>query len=153
MELTDATVRVEDERRLRVSFLDVSDDALVVRVGKLEELLRREVVRPGIEDLHYLRTTIDLVAHVHAERVRQLGQERVKRLWILRHDLLRRHQVSVAGTLHGVRRERPRRSNETEHGGLSIDLLSKRAENLPNERQLRVRIIELWNGSEFITTL
>ena len=109
---------------------------------ELEKLLGRQVVRPRVEDLHDLRAAVNLVAHVHAERLGEVREVRVQGFRVLGHDLLGLQQVAVASPLHGVRRERPGRAHEAEHRALALDLSPQRAQDLAHEGQRRVGVVQ-----------
>ena len=60
---------VEDVVGVGVTLCGVVEDALVMRVGRLERRVRLKVVGAGIESVQRWRTSVDVRGQVHTESV------------------------------------------------------------------------------------
>eukprot|EP00963_Diacronema_lutheri_P001886 scaffold121_cov356-Pavlova_lutheri.AAC.20 len=139
----DPSVGVEDHRHPGSFLVDASNDPLHVRQAQHLELFGREVVGPGIEDLHHLCTAVDLIDAVLGQHVRQPVQQQVDRLGLVGHGRFGVQEMSIRLSFPRVRCQCPWRTHESHQCGLLVDLAPQRLQDGPHERKLRVRIAHL----------
>ncbi len=119
---SDATWK-QDDRHLRMRFMDVGSDLAQWRQAEMPHVGVRERAGPGIEELQDFRAGFDLADEVLAGRIHQQSDERGEVGDPSMHPALRRGEVPARSALDHVGGDGPGRAGETDQRGLQRQFL------------------------------
>jgi len=101
-------------------FLDQSHDLRDVLKGEFLKIFGRKNPRPCIENLHDVRTGIDLRDEILCNGIRKLAKKEVRIFPPCINHLLRVVKIFRAFALNHIGKERPRSAGKTDEGNAAI---------------------------------
>src|ERR1700752_757075 len=130
------------EVNYRNTLRHIPNHALRVWQHELAIVIRAQTSHPRIKQLHRLRACCDLRIQILHERSRDQRHHRVPRARVVVHQAFRVNVILRPTAFSHVRRERERRTTETNQRNIRLERPARFADRLINKLQ-RVRILKL----------